>query len=158
MAVAPDKDRAVITSARNFFRTMGESLSWTMRARALSSDIDTGGAFGLAIANALFNNSTTKALSASLTAEEAARITQSSISVFGSLSDESRRVAIDAYAYGLRNCYVLFTVVSGVCMLLAFFIKEVKFRADPPGLVKQETALSTAGDPEVAPPTGEKRV
>lgn len=131
MAVAPNKDRAVVTSSRNFFRTMGWS-PCQMRYRL--ADTDPGGAFGLAIANALYNNQVHARLPDTITPEEAAEITQSSLAVLEKLDEATRAGVIVAYADGLRSCFILFTAGSGLCFLLAWFIKEVKFRPDPLGL------------------------
>ncbi|WVQ92954.1 hypothetical protein IAU59_000015 [Kwoniella sp. CBS 9459] len=131
MAVAPDKDRAVITSSRNFFRTMG-------------------GAFGLAVANAIFNNTVSSQLPSALTAEQKAEILRSTISFMGNLSSDLQTGVILAYTHGLRTCYIVFTVGSGVCFLLSLLIKEVVFRKDPPELQQksqEEAAVLEAQAP-----------
>ena len=106
MAAAPDKDRAVVTSSRNFFRTMG-------------------GAFGLAIANAVFNNTVSSTLPKVLDAEQRNNILHSSISYAKTLSPELQLGIIESYASGLKMCYILFAAGSGVCFLLSFFIKVI---------------------------------
>lgn len=120
------------------------------RVPVAKADVVTGGAFGLAVANALFNNNVAANLPASLTSEEAAQIRQSSISFLGSLDEVNRAGVTAAYAKGLRSCFILFTAGSGLCFLLSLFIKEVKFRKDPPGLVEKTPAatptLSVAGE------------
>jgi len=143
MAVTSDKDRAVVTSSRNFFRTMGEPapISYVYKV----SDPALGGAFGLAIANALFNNRVSSSLLNTLSAQDTARITRSAITFLDSADDATRTIVIDAYAHGLRGCFILFTAVSGVCFLLSLFVKEVKFRKDPPGLIRQATPTMGVG-------------
>jgi hypothetical protein len=103
------------------------------------SDTVVGGAFGLAVANALFNNNVSSKLLDILTPEETARVTGSAIAFLGSADEATRAIVVDAYAHGLRSCYILFTAGSGCCIILALFIKEVKFRKDPPGLVRAGT-------------------
>ncbi|WVR06704.1 hypothetical protein IAU60_003736 [Kwoniella sp. DSM 27419] len=132
MAVAPDRDRAVVTSSRNFFRTMG-------------------GAFGLAIANAIFNNTVSASLPVELSAEQKQSILKSSLSSIHSLSPELKTSVIDAYAVGLRMCFIVFTAGSGVCFLLSFAIKEVVFRKDPPGLKQTQAVTDQAITSETAP-------
>ncbi|OCF39388.1 hypothetical protein I317_06816 [Kwoniella heveanensis CBS 569] len=133
MAVAPDKDRAVITSSRNFFRTMG-------------------GAFGLAVANAIFNNTVSSELPAALTAEKKDEILRSTISFMGDLSAQLQIEVILAYAHGLRTCYIVFTAGSGVCFLLSLFIKEVIFRKDPPELKRKPQDDTVALEEQTAAP------
>lgn len=98
------------------------------------SDPAAGGAFGLAIANALFNNNVRSNLLYTFNPEETARVTETAITYLGSTDQEARAIIVNAYAQGLRSCYILFAVGSGTCFLLSLFIKEVKFRKDPPGL------------------------
>jgi len=150
MAVTPDKDRAVVTSSRNFFRTMGEP---DYSPSDAMSDSAVGGAFGLAIANALFNNRVSSSLLRTLSPQETAQVTRSAITYLDSADDATRAIVVDAYAHGLRTCFILFTAGSGACFLLSLFIKEVKFRKDPPGLVKQETPTARR---EAETGTGEK--
>ena len=151
MAVTPDKDRAVVTSSRNFFRTMGEPEYPPSDAM---SDLAAGGAFGLAIANALFNNRVSSSLLRTLSPQETAQVTRSAITFLDSADDATRAIVVDAYAHGLRTCFILFTAGSGACFLLSLFIKEVKFRKDPPGLVKQETPTTARREGETS--SGEK--
>jgi hypothetical protein len=144
MAVTPDKDRAVVTSSRNFFRTMGESDLLSPIPYNMSYS-DVGGAFGLAIANALFNNQVSSSLLNTLSPDGTAQVTRSAIGFLAGADDATRAIVVDAYAHGLRSCFILFTAGSGVCFLLSLFIKEVKFRKDPPGLARQETHTTGPG-------------
>jgi hypothetical protein len=144
MAVTPDKDRAVVTSSRNFFRTMGEPTPISSGYKM--SDPALGGAFGLAIANALFNNRVSSSLLNTLSAQDTARVTRSAITFLDGADDATRTIVVDAYAHGLRSCFILFTAGSGACFVLSLFIKEVKFRKDPPGLVRQATSTTRSGD------------
>jgi hypothetical protein len=104
MAVTPDKDRAVVTSSRNFFRTMG-------------------GAFGLAVCNAIYNNHVSAHLPDSLTISQREELLQSATGLLQSLPVDVKRDVLSAYAAGLRSCFLLFTVAAGMCFVLSLFIK-----------------------------------
>jgi hypothetical protein len=82
-----------------------------------------GGAFGLAIANAIFNNTVSSNLPTSLTTDERRMILKSTISIVHQLDPQTRSVVIAAYAEGLRTCFIFFTAGSGVCFALSLFIK-----------------------------------
>ena len=110
------------------------------------SDPALGGAFGLAIANALFNNRVSSSLLKSLSQQDTAQVTRSAITFLDSADDATRKIVVDAYAHGLRSCFILFTAGSGACFVLSLFIKEVKFRKDPPGLVRQATPTTGSAD------------
>jgi hypothetical protein len=121
------------------------------------SDSTVGGAFGLAIANALFNNKVSSSLLNTLSPQDTARVTRSAITFLDGADDATRKIVVDAYAHGLRSCFILFTAGSGICFLLSLFIKEVKFRKDPPGLIRQATpATGTGVQREGQVETGEK--
>ena len=121
------------------------------------SDPALGGAFGLAIGNALFNNRVSSSLLNTLSVQDTARVTRSAITFLDGADDATRMIVVDAYALGLRSCFILFTAGSGACFILSLFIKEVKFRKDPPGLVRQATSTSRSGDSQEAQmETGEK--
>ena len=110
------------------------------------SDSGLGGAFGLAIANALFNNRVSSSLLNTLSQQETGEVTRSAITFLDSADDATRKIVVDAYADGLRSCFILFTAGSGACFILSLFIKEVKFRKDPPGLVRQATPTIVSSD------------
>jgi hypothetical protein len=78
--------------------------------------------------------------------QDTARVTRSAITFLDGADDATRTTVVDAYAHGLRSCFILFTAGSGACFVLSLFIKEVKFRKDPPGLVRQATSTTGSGD------------
>ncbi|RSH89300.1 hypothetical protein EHS25_002412 [Saitozyma podzolica] len=109
-------DRAVVTSGRNFFRTMG-------------------GAFGLAIANAVYNNVVSSQLQLlPFTDAQRTALLTSALDTLETLSSSEKRMATEVLADGLRKVYIMFTVIAGTTLVCAFFIQEVVFRRDSPEL------------------------
>ncbi|WWD18349.1 hypothetical protein CI109_102799 [Kwoniella shandongensis] len=116
LATTPAPDRAVVTAARNFFRTMG-------------------GAFGLAIANAIYNNVVSSHLGAlPLTDATREMLLKSALSHLHELSPSDLYLVRGAYAAGLRMCFVCFTAVAALCVITALMMREVTFRKDSPEL------------------------
>ncbi|GJN91636.1 hypothetical protein Rhopal_004659-T1 [Rhodotorula paludigena] len=101
----PSEDRAVVTGARNFARSLG-------------------GAIGLAVSNTLLNNVFLKDLPASIPASVRQQL-QAEFVLSPSMSAEVQGQVLDAYMAGMRDVFIFFTPVVGVCLVVCFFIKDL---------------------------------
>ncbi|WVQ80580.1 hypothetical protein IAT38_002685 [Cryptococcus sp. DSM 104549] len=137
LATTPSPDRAVVTSARNFFRTMG-------------------GAFGLAVSNAIYNNVVSSHLS-SLPLSDATRdaLLKSALADLDTLTPSELYSVRGAYAAGLRMCFVCFTAVAVLCIICGLLVREVEFRKDTPELEAERRRAKGLVDEEKNTPEGE---
>lgn len=103
-------DRAVVTGARNFART-------------------SGGAIGLAISNTILNNLFAKNLPAIVSDELKAQL-RKEFSLPAGISDAVRNAILDAYMVGIRNVFVFFVPVMGLCFLIGLVIRDISLN-DP---------------------------
>ncbi|GAA5832182.1 hypothetical protein JCM11251_004270 [Rhodosporidiobolus azoricus] len=107
----PSQDRAVVTGARNFSRSLG-------------------GAVGLAVANTLLNNIFIKNLPADVPASLRTQL-QSEFVLPDYLSQTLRDEVLDAYMKGMRDVFIFYIPVVGVCLALCFVIKDIPLEAPP---------------------------
>ncbi|KAK8858459.1 hypothetical protein IAR55_002686 [Kwoniella newhampshirensis] len=130
LATTPAPDRAVVTAARNFFRTMG-------------------GAFGLAVANAIYNNVVSSHLD-TLPLSDATRasLLSSALSHLHELSPSDLYAVRGAYAAGLRMCFVCFTACGVCCIITGAMVVEIPFRKDTPELEAERRRARGIVDPE----------
>ncbi|UOH83232.1 hypothetical protein LQV05_005951 [Cryptococcus neoformans] len=131
LATTPSKDRAVVTGGRNFFRTMG-------------------GAFGLAMSNAIYQASVTKKLDSitNLTASQREGLLSSSLSYISDLDPSVANDVRSAWSYGLKLVFASFTAIGGMCLIMTFWIQEVEFRKEAVDLEaekKKQAKASEAG-------------
>ncbi|BGP12769.1 hypothetical protein JCM10213v2_000686 [Rhodosporidiobolus nylandii] len=97
----PSEDRAVVTGARNFARSLG-------------------GAVGLAVANTLLNNIFIENLPGDLPAGLKDRL-QSEFVLPGSLSQELKDSILDSYMKGMHTVFIFYIPVVALCFLCCFF-------------------------------------
>lgn len=123
LATTKNEDRAVVTGGRNYFRTMGA-------------------AFGLAIANAIYQHDLSSQLAATpgLTSSERENLASSALADLDALPEGVKTQVIDAYAHGLRMVFIAFTAIAGLCALTSLLIKEVPFRKDTPEMQREMEA------------------
>jgi len=100
-----------------------------------------GMALGVGVGSSVFQNSMSikliwEGLSPAIATQSEAFITNISILPEGSLFKEQ---VLDAYSYGFRGVYILFTAISGVGFLLSLFIKQVDMMKE----IKTEHKLLT---------------
>ncbi|GAA6001849.1 hypothetical protein JCM10207_002349 [Rhodosporidiobolus poonsookiae] len=105
----PSQDRAVVTGARNFARSLG-------------------GAVGLAVANTILNNIFVKSLPLDLPSGLRAQL-QSEFVLPAGLADTLKDQILDAYMKGMRDVFIFYTPVLGLCLLSCFFIKDLPLEA-----------------------------
>lgn len=131
LAATADKDRAVVTAGRNFFRTLG-------------------GAFSLAASNTIYQACVAKRLAriTDLTAEQRTTLLNSSLGL-DSLPSALLQQIREAYSYGLRYVFICFTAVGAVYFATSFAIKEIPFRKDSEALeAEKRAAKGTVESPE----------
>ncbi|KAL1742627.1 major facilitator superfamily domain-containing protein [Schizophyllum fasciatum] len=104
-AGAPGKDRAVVTGARNFFRSMG-------------------GAFGVAISNAILNNVIAKELPAALPSDiRDALLAGGSIDLPESVPADVAAGVYRAFEHGLHGVYLYYLPLVALCLIMSLFLK-----------------------------------
>ncbi|BGP36741.1 hypothetical protein JCM10449v2_000643 [Rhodotorula kratochvilovae] len=118
----PSEDRAVVTGARNFARSLG-------------------GAVGLAVGNTLVNNIFIKNLPSTIPAAVREQL-QAEFVLTPAMSPEVRNQVLDAYMSGMRNVFIFFTPVVGVCLVLCFFIKDLPLT--PPASPKEPSSADSS--------------
>ncbi|KAL7418362.1 hypothetical protein Q5752_006820 [Cryptotrichosporon argae] len=117
-------DRAAVTGVRNFART-------------------SGGAIGLAIGNAVLQNVFAKNLPANL--PDSLRLSLKASFEIPSSVDTSTADAIrDAYMAGLKDVFIYFVPVVGVCLVICAFIKDLPLDAPPPAVLPTTAAAPPA--------------
>ncbi|GAA5994953.1 uncharacterized protein JCM10292_004450 [Rhodotorula paludigena] len=121
----PSEDRAVVTGARNFARSLG-------------------GAIGLAVSNTLLNNVFLKDLPASIPASVRQQL-QAEFVLSPSMSAEVQGQILDAYMAGMRDVFIFFTPVVGVCLVVCFFIKDLPLTVPA---APQDAAVSSSESAE----------
>ncbi|KAM0746561.1 MFS general substrate transporter [Meredithblackwellia eburnea MCA 4105] len=102
-ASGPAADRAVVTGARNFART-------------------SGGAIGLAMANTILNNIFIKNLPASVPATLKEQLRKEFV-LPSDISVGLRDSILDAYMVGVRDVFIFFIPVMGVCLAIGLILK-----------------------------------
>lgn len=100
-------DRAVVISARNFFRSLG-------------------GAIGLAISSAVFSNSLRSHLPSHLptSLQDAVHSSTFATPSLTGLDITSRDHILDAYSAASRSVFILWTAMIGCCLVLTIFVKD----------------------------------
>lgn len=118
-------DRAVVTGARKcvpgFFkrsRRRADLPSFSLSSFARTS----GGAIGLAIGNAVLNNVFSASLPASIPAALKAELKKDFVLPAG-LSAQLRDEILDAYMKGIKDVFILFIPIVGLCLIMCLFIK-----------------------------------
>jgi hypothetical protein len=81
-----------------------------------------GGAIGLAVGNSILNNVFTSALPASLPAALQAELRKDFV-LPNSLTVEVRNEILDAYMKGIKDVFILFVPIVGLCLVMCLFIK-----------------------------------
>ena len=106
LATTATQDRAVVTAARNFLRTMG-------------------GAFGLAVSNSIYNNVVVGRLAAisDLTDQQRTDLVNSALQALSQLDPAVKDEVVEAYMGGLKYVYLCFTLISGINWLISLLIK-----------------------------------
>ncbi|KAK1925993.1 putative MFS transporter [Papiliotrema laurentii] len=115
-ASGPPADRAAVTGVRNFART-------------------SGGAVGLAVGNTILQNIFAKNLPTDLSAG----LRQSLLSTFEiptSLDAQTTASIRAAYMTGLRDVFIFFIPVVGICLVMCAFIKDLPLDSPKPILPK----------------------
>ncbi|GAA5850102.1 hypothetical protein JCM8547_001011 [Rhodosporidiobolus lusitaniae] len=108
----PSEDRAVVTGARNFARSLG-------------------GAVGLAVANTLLNNIFDKDLPAEVPATLRKQL-QTEFIIPDSISQQMRDGILDAYMKGMRAIFIFYVPLVVLCFLSCFLIKDIPLEAPAP--------------------------
>ncbi|GAA5911846.1 hypothetical protein JCM8208_002458 [Rhodotorula glutinis] len=108
----PSEDRAVVTGARNFVRSLG-------------------GAIGLAVGNTLVNNLFVKNLPPSLPDSVRDQL-QREFVLPDEMSQDVKNQVLDAYMDGMRAVFIFFVPVVAVCLLLCFFIEDLPLSTPEP--------------------------
>jgi hypothetical protein len=96
-------DRAVITGARNFFRT-------------------SGGALGLAISTSVANNVFVKGLPAGLTTSQLDGLKRNGYSIPAGIDSTTAEAITKSYEKALHDVFIYFVPVLGVCLVVSFFM------------------------------------
>ncbi|KAI5825536.1 MFS general substrate transporter [Schizophyllum commune Tattone D] len=144
-AAAPGKDRAVVTGTRNFFRTMG-------------------GAFGVAISNAILNNIISDELPAALPSDiRDSLLAGGSIDLPSSLPSDVAEGVYAAFEHGLHMVYVYYIPLIAVCLIMSLFLKDfglpdvmaekVAAGAITPAITEPPTAVPSTTDLTIEPKT-----
>lgn len=114
-------DRAVVTSARNFFRTMGgafglASKSYINRFRTAPDET---------VSNAIYNNSVKTKLAAIsfLSEDQQIALTKTALEALELYSGTEMAVIQEAFAGGLKMVWIFFVAVSISYFLISFGIK-----------------------------------
>lgn len=119
----PSEDRAVVTGARKYVETARRLVRTCAHSpRTYSFARSLGGAIGLAVSNTLLNNVFLKDLPASIPASVRQQL-QAEFVLSPSMSAEVQGQILDAYMAGMRDVFIFFTPVVGVCLVMCFFIK-----------------------------------
>ncbi|KPV78444.1 uncharacterized protein RHOBADRAFT_50911 [Rhodotorula graminis WP1] len=122
----PSEDRAVVTGARNFVRSLG-------------------GAIGLAVGNTLVNNLFVKNLPPSLPDSVREQL-QREFVLPVDMSHDVKDQVLDAYMAGMRAVFIFFVPVVAICLLLCFFIKDLPLSPPEPAT---EPSSSSSSDTAV---------
>ncbi|GAA6032729.1 hypothetical protein JCM8097_000763 [Rhodosporidiobolus ruineniae] len=126
----PSEDRAVVTGARNFARSLG-------------------GAVGLAVANTLLNNIFIKNLPSDLPAALRDQL-QSEFVVPASVSGEVKEQILDAYMKGMRDVFIFYVPVVAICFLLCFLVKDLPLESPTPATPAPPSPSTEKDDEEKA--------
>ncbi|KAL1408434.1 hypothetical protein Q8F55_005246 [Vanrija albida] len=140
------QDRAVVTGARNLFRTAG-------------------GAAGLAASSALINAVFVQHLPATLPPAVAAQLKTDGFTL-DAVPDPLKADVTHAYFTAIRAVFILYTPVIGLCLLLCFFASDAELETRPPpaseGIEMGDRAGEAADDaptpPLVEPASSTQRV
>lgn len=120
-ALAPNKDRAVVTGIRNLFRF-------------------TGGAFGLAISSAIMNNIiASKVFSSNLPQDVTSQIRGAEFNVPAGLTDAQKQTLLDFEMVGMKGVFYFLLGTAALTFLLSLGVKDRGL----PGDEKKETAPLT---------------
>jgi MFS family permease len=124
------EDRAVITSVRNFSRSIG-------------------GALGLALSTAIFSNKVSSTIS-SLPSKVKTPIMNAIMSVpsLKSTTAMEREVILKAYVDASRSVFMLWVILQGVCLILCVLIKDRGLKRP------EETSKTEMKEPEVVETDG----
>jgi len=105
-ALAPSKDRAVITGIRNLFRF-------------------TGGSFGLVISSAIMNNViASKVLSSDLPEDIASQIRGAEFNIPAGLTDAQKQSLLDFEMAGLNGVFYFLLGTAAITFLLSLPVKD----------------------------------
>ncbi|KAL7423361.1 hypothetical protein Q5752_002664 [Cryptotrichosporon argae] len=130
-------DRAVVSSARAFFRQIGGSL-------------------GLAVCTALISSGFRAHLPADLPPAARAALLSSGFTTAIDVSAAQMQAVRQAYYFGLRGVFILFTPAIGLCFVLVCFMKDASLDGPspsaPPAFVPTEPAEAAVAA-KTRPPT-----
>ena len=124
LATAPDADRAIVTSARNFFRTWGGAVGLASESSSITGHLARRSL--TEVSSSIYSNMLDKKLGSidGLSQDQQTSLTESSLSpVLHELPQSTHDQVINAYAHGTKTVFITYTAV-GVCIFLsACFIR-----------------------------------
>ena len=121
-ANAPAKDRAVVTGARNFCRTLG-------------------GAFGLAACGTIYNNVVRKNLrGADMLPAVQEQLDKSILSVPVGATPAEEDFIVAAYGDAIDKIFIMFIPVGGLCVICSLFVKDKSIEKEVVKDVEKDSA------------------
>lgn len=116
-ATSPKKDRAVVTGARNFFRTIGGAFGLGSKPSFWQYSL-------IAVCSAIMNNVLASRLAqeTDLSPEVRQAIIRSSLELPRNLTPEQMATVMSAYSDGIKAIFIMNVPLGALCLIMALFV------------------------------------